>query len=462
MADAPPGPKGEPLFGASRKYADDPFAFIEALEDVYGDVARFQMGPMETYMVTDPTAIERILVSDADRFRKPDFQDDALGDLLGDGLLLSSGETWQQQRELANPAFKMGRLMGMADRVTGHAESMVERWSPGQRINAETEMARVTLDVILDLMMGVELSEERVQTVQDQLEPLGRRFEPDPIRFAMPDWVPMPGDEEFESALDTLDGVLEEIIEARRGTEGPSDIDRVGSGASGGPGSSESDVPMDFLSILLRARERGDQTSQQLHDELMTMLLAGHDTTALTLTYTWFLLSEHPEAKRRVQAEVDEVVGEDRPNMDHVREFEYLEWVINEAMRLYPPVFTIFRTPKEPVELSSYEMPEGATLMLPQWGVHRSDRFWDEPEKFDPERFSPERRADRPRFAYFPFGGGPRHCIGKHLSLLEAKLIVATVVGEYDLVFEGETPLELMPSLTMHPRQEMTMRLESR
>jgi len=455
MADAPPGPKGEPLFGASRKYADDPFAFIEALEDVYGDVARFQMGPMETYMVTDPTAIERILVSEADRFRKPDFQDDALGDLLGDGLLLSSGETWQQQRELANPAFKMGRLMGMADRVTGHAESMVERWSPGQRINAETEMARVTLDVILDLMMGVELSEERVQTVQNQLEPLGQRFEPDPIRFAMPDWVPMPGDEEFESAVDTLDGVLEEIIDARRGTEGPSDIDRV---ASGG----ESDVPMDFLSILLRARERGDQTPQQLRDELMTMLLAGHDTTALTLTYTWFLLSEHPEAKRRVQAEVDEVVGEDRPNMDHVREFEYLEWVINEAMRLYPPVFTIFRTPEEPVELSGYEMPAGATLMLPQWGVHRSERFWDDPANFDPERFSPERRADRPRFAYFPFGGGPRHCIGKHLSLLEAKLIVATVVGEYDLVFEGETPLELMPSLTMHPRQEMTMRLDPR
>jgi cytochrome P450 len=455
MADAPPGPKGEPLFGASRKYADDPFAFIEALEDVYGDVARFDMGPMDTYMVTDPTAIEQVLVSEADRFRKPDFQDDALGDLLGDGLLLSSGETWQKQRELANPAFKMGRLMGMADRVTGHAESMVEGWSPGQRVNAEMEMARVTLDVILDLMMGVELSDQRVRTVQDQLEPLGRRFEPDPIRFAMPDWVPMPGDEEFESALDTLHEVLEEIIEARRGTEGPSDIDRV-------DGVDESDVPMDFLSVLMRARERGEQTPQQLRDELMTMLLAGHDTTALTLTYTWFLLSENPGAKRRVQAEVDEVVGEDRPGMDHVREFEYLEWVINESMRLYPPVFTIFRTPEESVSLSGYEMPEGATLMLPQWGVHRSERFWDDPAKFDPERFSPERRADRPRFAYFPFGGGPRHCIGKHLSLLEAKLIVATVVGEYDLVFEGETPLELMPSLTMHPRQEMTMRLEER
>ncbi|MEF8851094.1 MAG: cytochrome P450 [Haloarculaceae archaeon] len=451
MADAPPGPKGEPLFGASRKYADDPFAFIEALEDVYGDVASFDMGPMETYLITDPTAIERVLVSEADRFRKPDFQSDALGDLLGDGLLLSSGETWQKQRELANPAFRMSRLMDMDDRIAGHAETMVERWSPGQSVDAESEMARVTLDVILDLMMGVELSDQRVRKVQAQLEPLGRRFEPDPLRFAMPDWVPMPGDEEYEAAVETLEGVLEEIIEARRGTEGPSDVERVGGDA---------DVPMDFLSVLLRARERGDQTAEQLRDELMTMLLAGHDTTALTLTYTWFLLSEHPEAERRVHEEVDDVVGDERPTMDHVREFEYLEWVINESMRLYPPVFTVFRTPTESVELSGYEMPAGATLMLPQWGVHRSERHWDEPAKFDPERFSPERRSDRPRFAYFPFGGGPRHCIGKHLSLLEAKLIVATVASDYSLVFEGETPLELMPSLTMHPRQEMTMRLE--
>ncbi len=453
MADAPPGPKGEPLFGASRKYADDPFGFIEALEDVYGDVARFDMGPMETYMVTDPTSIERVLVSEADRFRKPDFQDDALGDLLGDGLLLSSGETWQRQRELANPAFQMGRLMGMDDRITGHAEAMVERWSPGQRVDAESEMARVTLDVILDLMMGVQLSDQRVRTVQAQLEPLGRRFEPDPVRFAMPDWVPMPGDDEYETAVETLEGVLEEIIETRRGTEGPSDVERVGTDA---------DVPMDFLSVLLRARERGDQTAEQLRDELMTMLLAGHDTTALTLTYTWFLLSEHPGAERRVQREVDDVVGEGRPTMDHVQEFDYLEWVINESMRLYPPVFTIFRSPREPVELSGFEMPAGATLMIPQWGVHRSERYWDDPTEFDPERFSSERRADRPRFAYFPFGGGPRHCIGKHLSLLEAKLIVATVASDYSLVFEGETPLELMPSLTMHPRQEMTMRLERR
>jgi len=447
MSDVPPGPNGEPLFGVSRRYARDPFSFIEALEEAYGDVARFEMGPMETYMVTDPVEIERILVSEGDRFRKPDFQNDALGDLLGEGLLLSEGDTWERQRELATPAFSMSRLGGMADRVADHAARMTDGWTTGQRVDAESEMARVTLTVILDLMLGVELPGERIDTIEAQLEPLGRRFEPDPVRFAAPDWVPMPGDEEFESAVTTLESVLDEIIETRRGTEGDPAAD---------------DGPNDFLSVLLRARGRGEQSAEQLRDEMMTMLLAGHDTTALTLTYTWYLLSENPGAERRVQREVDAVVGDDTPGMEHVREFEYVEWVIDEAMRMYPPVFTVFRTPTEPVELAGYEVPAGATVMIPQWGVHRSERYWDDPETFDPERFSPDRQGDRPRFAYFPFGGGPRHCIGKHLALLEAQIIVATVASDYALEFEGDRPLEFMPSLTIHPRQKMTMSVRKR
>ena len=447
MADTPPGPTGEPVLGSGRRYADDPFAFIAALEESYGDISRFEMGPIPTYMVTDPDAIERILVSDADGFRKPAFQGDALGELLGEGLLLSEGETWERQRDLAQPAFSMRRLLGLSDRITDHATAMTDGWGAGETIDIETEMARVTLRVILDLMMGVELPEDRIDTVQSQLEPLGRRFEPDPLRYAIPDWVPMPGDAEYEAAIGTLDDVLDGIIERRRGTDGDPSAD---------------DGPMDFLSVLLRARGRGEQSAQQLRDEMMTMLLAGHDTTALTLTYTLFLLSEHTEVRERVEREVDEQLDGSEPTAADVREFEYLEWVINEAMRLYPPVFALFRTPEEPVELCGYTVPEDGSVMLPQWGVHRSARYWDDPEAFDPERFSPDRQEDRPRFAFFPFGGGPRHCIGKHLAMLEAQLILATMISEYRLEFEGETPLDLSPSLTMHPRQEMTMRVRDR
>jgi len=445
MSKTPPGPKGEPLFGSSRTYARDPFRFISALERAYGDVARFDMGPMDTVMLCDPTAIERVLVSEADQFRKPDFQGDALGDLLGDGLLLSEGETWEQQRKLANPAFSMARLSGMADRITDHAEDRIADWSHGDVIDAEQSMTRVTLDVILDLMMGVELSEQRVRTIEEQLLPLGQRFEPDPIRFAMPQWMPMPDDAEFNHAVRTLDEVLDDIIAVRE--------DSVGTAEDG---------PMDFLSVLLRARDEGNQSPDQLRDEMMTMLLAGHDTTALTLTYTWFLLSEHPEVEKRVHEELDDVIGDERPGMEHVRELDYLEWVIQEAMRLYPPVYTIFREPTEDVTLSGYEVEAGTTLMVPQWGVHRSERFYDDPETFDPERWKPERAGERPRFAYFPFGGGPRHCIGKHLAMLEAQLITATTASQYRLEFQGETPLELLPSLTAHPRQKMSMHVQER
>ncbi|RXK51525.1 cytochrome P450 [Halorientalis pallida] len=447
MSQTPPGPKGQPVFGSSRQYARDPFTFVTTLERAYGGVSQFDMGPLETYMVTDPDAIQRILVSDAANFQKPAFQDDALGDLLGEGLLLSEGETWQKQRELANPAFNMSRLSGMADRIVGHAESMVDGWAAGDVIDAEEAMTGVTLNVILDLMMGVELDEERVAHVREQLEPLGKRFEPDPIRFALPDWVPMPDDAEFDSAVTELETVIEEIVAQRR-----DDIGEEG----------DDDAPMDFLSILLRARGRGEQSDEQLRDEMMTMLLAGHDTTALTLTYTWYLLSEHPEVERRVHAELDEVLDGGQPTMADVRDLEYTTWTIEEAMRLYPPVYTIFRSPKRTVEIDGYTVPQGASIMLPQWAVHRSEEYWEDPETFDPERFSPERRKDRPRFAYFPFGGGPRHCIGKHLAMLEARMIVATVADQYRLEFQGDSPLELLPTLTAHPRQEMSMEVVPR
>jgi cytochrome P450 len=431
------------LFGDARRYANDPFAFVEALESSYAGIAAFDMGPMRTYAVTDPATIERVLVSDADRFEKPAFQDDALGDLLGDGLLLSDGETWQRQRRLASPAFAMDRIAGMADRITEHADDMVADWRDDTVVDVEAEMTRVTLDVILDLMMGVRVDESVVETIREQMVPLGRRFEPDPLRFAMPDWVPAPDDDAYDHAVSTLDGILDDVLEARRGTEG------------------DDDGPMDFLSILRRAQDRGEQSATQLRDELMTMLLAGHDTTALTLTYALYLLSENPDVAQRVREEVDAVVGTDAPGMAHVREFELVEWTIQEAMRLYPPVFTLFRTPTEPVELGGYPVPTDVAVMLPQWAVHRSERHWTDPTRFDPERFRPERAADRPRFAYFPFGGGPRHCIGKHLAMLEAQLILARVLQTHDLAYEGDS-LELQPSLTVHPANGMPMRVSSR
>jgi cytochrome P450 len=218
---------------------------------------------------------------------------------------------------------------------------------------------------------------------------------------------------------------------------------------------------MDLLSVLLRARDRGEQTDANLRDELVTMLLAGHDTTALALTYAFYLLSDHPEARDRVAAEARSVTADGSPSAADVREMEFTERVLNESMRLYPPVYTLFREPKLDVKLGGYRIPEGSALMISQWVVHRSERWYDDPDTFDPGRWTPERRSQRPRFAYFPFGGGPRHCIGKAFSLLEAKLILATVCSRFDLDYEGPD-LSLRGSLTMHPDHPVPMRLRER
>jgi cytochrome P450 len=447
MSTEPPGPKGEFVFGNSRQYARDPFSFLTACANAYGDVVRFDLGPLETYMLTDPDDIERVLVADAAKYEKPDFQDDALGTLLGEGLLLSEGETWRKQRELANPAFNMSRIAGLAGLMTDRTEAMLEEWEDGEAVDVEVEMARLTVRIIVRAMLGVDIDEETARRIQENLEPLGARFEPDPLRFVIPDWAPTRENRDYAAAVETLEGIIDDVVAERRGTE---------------YGDGDDDVPMDFLSILLRAQNEGEQTDTQIRDEMMTMLLAGHDTTALTLTYTWYLLSQHPEVERRVHEELEAVCGGSVPTMADVRRFEYLEWVLQEAMRLYPPVYVMFREPQVDVRLGGYRVPEGSAIMLPQWVVHRSSRFYDDPEAFDPERWRPDRRSERPRFSYFPFGGGPRHCIGKQFSLLEAKLILGTVAQRYTLSYDREEPFDLRGSLTMHPKEPMTMRLHGR
>jgi cytochrome P450 len=295
-------------------------------------------------------------------------------------------------------------------------------------------------------MLGIDLSAERVRTIQETLDPLGKRFEPDPVRFVAPDWLPTRGNRDFEDAVGRLEGVVDDIVAERRGTEGDADAD---------------DPPMDLLSILLRARNRGEVSDQQLRDEVLTMLLAGHDTTALTLTYAGYLLAEHPAAEGRLHAELDAVL-DGAPTFADVRELTYLDRVLQETMRLYPPVYAMFREPLVDVKLGGYRIPEGAAVMCPQWAVHRSPRWWDDPERFDPDRWTRERATDRPRFAHFPFGGGPRHCIGKQFSLLEATLILAVIGREYRLDYCGDGPLDLQGSLTMHPEGGMPMRVERR
>jgi cytochrome P450 len=450
MASRPPGPKGLPLIGNSREYAKDPFAFLSAVGDAYPRIAQFDLGPLSTYMVTDPADIERVLVSEADQYHKLVFGD-AIDDLLGDGLLLGDGKQWRDQRTLANPAFAASRVQSIADTMARIAEEHIADWSDGDELSMDIELAKLTVKVIVAAMFGVEADDKTVETVQNNLEPLGRRFEPDPRRVLVPEWAPTKENREFADAVETLEGVIDDLLDQREGSieSGPTAVSSAG------------EEPMDLTSILLRARDRGEQSEKQLRDELMTMLLAGHDTTALALSYTLYLLSEHPDARETHLAEVDEVVGTEHPSAAHVRKLTYTDRVLSESMRLYPPVYAIFREPQVDVKLGGYRVPAESAVMLPQWVVHRSARYWDDPDQFDPSRWEPEHRADRPLFTYFPFGGGPRHCIGKQFADLEAKLVLAALGKRFSMEYVGPE-LELRGSLTMHPKQPLTMRVSER
>ena len=247
MSAEPPGPKGVPLIGNSGQYAKDPFEFITAVEEAYGDVAHFELGPIDTYMITNPADIERVLVTDDAKYQKPKFQDDAIGDLLGEGLLMSEGETWRKQRELAQPSFLMSRLSGLSDLMVDYTEEMLADWREGEVINVHLEMARLTVKIIVEAMFGATIDDERVRTVQENLEPLGSRFEPNPFRFAIPDWAPTRENREYKQALSTIEEVVWDLIDEREGTQ-----------------HGDGEEPMDLLSVLLRARDRGEQTESTI------------------------------------------------------------------------------------------------------------------------------------------------------------------------------------------------------
>jgi len=446
MRRHPPGPKGLPFFGNTQQYAADPFAFMDACADAYGDVVRFDMGPQPLYMLIHPKDIERVLVSESSAFPKLDLGDDAVDRLLGDGLLTSSGERWKKQRQRAGPAFRSGRINGLGERMAECTESTMAAWSAGDRIDINVEMSRLTVRIIVAAMFGSELDTKQTDAIQRHLEPLGARFEPDPFSRLIPEWAPTQKNREFAAAVEALEAIIDDIVAERRGT------------AHG----TEGDKPMDLLSILLRAHQDGEATDADIRDEMMTMLLAGHDTTALTLTYTWYLLSQHPAVEHQFHAELEEVLGGARPTAADCRQLEYTQRVLNEAMRLYPPVYTMFRETAVDVEFGGYRLPAGAGLMLPQWVVHRSGRWYDNPEEFDPDRWRTERSSQRPRFAFFPFGGGPRHCIGKQFSMAEATIILATVGQNYRLSSLGDEELRLRGSLTMHPDEPVAMEVRDR
>jgi cytochrome P450 len=431
-----PGPRGIPLLGNAIEMARDTLAFLTRISRDYGDVVHFRVPGQRIYLFNHPDAIEEILKRSADDLRKDDFTRD-LSITVGRGLLTSEGDFWRGQRKLAQPAFHHQRVRAYGDAMVRHAERLVSRWEDGQTRDVHADMMRLTLDIVAETLFGAD--------VGDAAERIGRALDASLARFSglqalVPMWVPNLTNLRVKRELLRLDEVVYGIIRGRA-----ADDDRG-----------------DLLSMLLAATtdEGGKMSERQLRDEAVTLLLAGHETTALALTYTFHLLSRHPHVLSELVSEVKRVLGSRPPSAADIPDLVHADAVVREAMRLYPPAWAVGRATTRACKVAGVELAEGAQLWVAQWVVHRDRRWFENPEQFTPGRWKGDLAKRLPRYAYFPFGGGPRVCIGNAFATMEAILLLVTIVQRTRLHAEDDAPLAVVPSVTLRPKGPVRMRVE--
>ena len=437
----PPGPKGRPISGNLPEYARDQLGFLTRCAREYGDVVRLRFFNVRLLLLNHPDHIERVLVRDNRNFIKDRGERSGFR-FLGEGLLTSEGDFWRRQRRLAQPAFHRERINAYGETMVGCAQRMLKDWRGGEARDVAGEMSRLTLEVVSKTLFGDVPASEREQ-VGAALAVILDRFTGG-ILFKVPEKIPTPANLRFRRAVRRLEGVIYGIIERRR---------RSGEDTA------------DLLSMLLSARdeETGEGMSdKQLRDEVMTILLAGHETTALNLAWTFHLLAEHPEAEAKLLAELGETLGGRTPNVSDLPGLPYAGAVVKESLRLYPPAWGFGREALAGCEIGGYRVPAGTQVVFSQWVTHRDGRFFGRAGEFAPERWLDGSTDGLPTYAYFPFGGGPRLCIGRQFATLEPVLLLATVARRFRLRRAGGPPVVPQPSLTLRPRGGLRMTLEER
>lgn len=438
----PPGPKGTLLGGNVRQFRAALLNFLLETAREYGPLASFRIGPRRVFLASGPDLIEQVLVTDAKHYIKH-FGARAFKPVLGNGLVTSEGAFWHRQRKLIQPAFLKIRVQSYAQIMAELTDQMLDSWSPGKSVQIDNEFEALTSKIALKTLFDLEDSGDR----QRFSGTLKLAFELMDVRlrriFKLPLWVPTPANLRLQGAVGELDRTVEGFIASGR---------------------SRRDIGDDLLSRLLVAQhEDGTRMSDlQLRDEAMTLYLAGHETTALTLAWSWYLISQNPNVENKLVSEWQHVLTGATPAADQLHRLPYTAAVIAESMRLYPPVYVIGREATDDLELGGYRVKRGYTVLMSQWVNHRDPRYFPEPEEFRPERWENGLAKRIPKFAYYPFGGGQRLCVGSSFALMEAAIILAAVGQRYRFTLDPDAVIGIKPQITLLPANGIPATLERR
>lgn len=440
----PPGPRRTfPLSGLFG-YRRGPLPYFQNLAAQYGDISYFRLGPEEAFFLNHPDYVKDVLVTNHQNFHKGLALQRAKR-LLGEGLLTSEEEFHRRQRRLAQPAFHRARIASYAGVMTDYACETRARWHDGDTLDMSEEMMRLTLGIVgktlfdADVVSDAREVGEAMTVVMDLFNTITIPF------FELIQRLPLPQLRRFDAAKARLDAIIYRLIEERR---------RGGEDRG------------DLLSMLLLAQDTegdgGAMTDEQLRDEVMTIFLAGHETTANALVWTWYLLSQEPGVEAKLHEEIERVLARRLPTYEDVAQLKYTEMVLAESMRLYPPAWAIGRLAMTESEIAGYTVPRGALVLMSQFVMHRDPRYFPEPLRFDPERWQTAARESRPQFSYFPFGGGPRRCIGEGFAWMEGVLLIATLAQQWQMRLVPNHPVALKPVITLRPKHGMKMTVERR
>ena len=439
----PPGPKGSPFFGSLPDFARDILGYMTHCAKEYGDIVYLRLAGWEVFQLNHPDLIDVVLRGKRDNFVKHRFFWRHVTAIFGNGLLTSEGDFWLRQRRLAAPAFHPDRIAAYGDVMVRYAERLADGWQDGEVRDVHREMMKVTMEIVSKTLFDADV-ERDVDEVGDAfevvLEEIAVRFR---RPFRIPDAVPTPGNLRYRRGVETLNRVINRIVAERRG----SPADRG-----------------DLLSMLMGARDDDGaaMSDEQLRDELVTLFLAGHETTAIVLSWTWHLLAQHPLVRDRLVAELFGELERRPATVADLPRLPYADAVLKEVIRLYPPAYVLGREARADCEIGGWRIPAGATIYMSPWVLHRDPRWFSSPEKFLPERWLDGLASRLPRFVYFPFGGGPRVCIGDRFATMEAALILATLARRFRLERTSEEEIVPLPSITLRPRGGVPLKLVRR